>query len=116
MENFGIHLNVDGSVLYGIYVEAIMDRKEDDVSLDMLSRLLVDVHMDSSKIMNDLLSKYQKSLMDMVFMGDTAHRAKFNMIIADEIEPFLYSDQYMDRADNENELKQVGSGEDSGWG
>ena len=108
VENFGIHISVDGSVMYGIYVEAIMHRKDDDVSLDMLSRLLVDVHQDSSTIMNDLLSKYQKSLLDMVFMGDMDHRPKFNMIIADGIEPFLSAEEYMDRQDNENELKQVG--------
>lgn len=65
VENFGLHVNVDGSVLYGINVEAIMDRKDDDISLDMLSRMLVDVHQDSSSIMNDLLSKYQQALMDM---------------------------------------------------
>jgi len=110
VENFGIHINVDGSVMYGIYVEAIMHRKDEDISLDLLSRLLVDVHQDSSEIMNDLLSKYQKSLMDMVFMGDTDHRAKFNMIIADGIEPFMVGAEYMDREDHENELKQVKKG------
>jgi hypothetical protein len=40
-------------------------------------------------------------------MGDTDHRAKFNMIVADGIEPFLYCEEYMDREANENELKQV---------
>jgi hypothetical protein len=40
-------------------------------------------------------------------MGDTDHRAKFNMIIADGIEPFLFGEEYMDREDNENELKQA---------
>lgn len=44
VENFGLHINVDGSVMYGIYVEAIMHRKDDDISLDLLSRMLVDVH------------------------------------------------------------------------
>ena len=56
VENFGMHLNVDGTVLYGIKIEAIMDCTEESVSVDMLSRLLVDVHQDSSQIMNDLLS------------------------------------------------------------
>jgi hypothetical protein len=41
VENFGLHVNVDGSVLYGVNVEAIMDRRDDDISLDMLSRMLV---------------------------------------------------------------------------
>ena len=31
VENFGIHLNVDGTVLYGIKVEAIMERTSEYV-------------------------------------------------------------------------------------
>ena len=41
VENFGMHLSVDGMILYGMRIEAIMDRKADDISLDLLSRLLV---------------------------------------------------------------------------
>lgn len=107
IENFGMHLNVDGTILYGIKIEAIMERKKDSISLDHLSRLLVDVHQDSSQIMNDLLSHYQRDLLDMIFMGDKDQRGKFNMIIAEGIEPFLPAEEYMDRQDNENELKQV---------
>ena len=107
IENFGMHLNVDGTILYGVKIEAIMNRLSDSISLDLLSRLLVDVHQDSSLIMNDLLSHYQLSLLDMIFMGDMMNRGKFNMIIADNIEPFLPAEEYMDREDNENELKQV---------
>ena len=107
IENFGIHLNVDGTVIYGIKVEAIMERTEESISVDMLSRLLVDVHQDSSQIMNDLLSAYQKSLLDMVFMGDMDQRGKYNMIVSEGIEPFCPAAEYMDRQDKENELKQV---------
>ena len=87
IENFGMHLSVDGSIVYGIIVEAILgtasaaikwrcisattlttffahdpsaDRKAEHISLDHLSRLLVDVHQDSTKIMDDLLSQYQR--------------------------------------------------------
>ena len=88
-------------------VEAIMERKADDVSLDMLSRLLVDVHSDSSKILNDLLSVYQRSLLSMVFCGDEFNRCKYNLVICEGIDPKLNAEEYMDRGDNENELKQV---------
>lgn len=77
------------------------------MSLDHLSRLLVDVHQDSSKIMNDLLSQYQRSLLDMIFMGDTQMRNKFNCIVAEEIKPKKSADEYMDKGEFENELKQV---------
>lgn len=107
VENFGIHLNVDGTIFYGIKVDAILDKRADRISVDLLSRLLVDIHQDSSEIMDDLLSSYQTSLLDMVFLGDIANRGKFNMIMADRINPFLPGLEYMDRGDFENELKQV---------
>ena len=84
VENFGIHLNVDGTVLYGMKIEAILDRTEESVSVDHLARLLVDVHQDSSQILNDLLSAYQRSLLDMLFMGD-GDQGKFNMLISEGI-------------------------------
>ncbi|POM75600.1 Interferon-induced GTP-binding protein Mx, partial [Phytophthora palmivora] len=68
VENFGIHLNVDGTIFYGIKVDAILDKRADRISVDLLSRLLVDIHQDSSEIMDDLLSSYQTSLLDMVFL------------------------------------------------
>ncbi|DBA04263.1 TPA: hypothetical protein N0F65_009498 [Lagenidium giganteum] len=107
IENFGIHLNVDGTIFYGIRVEAILDKSADRISIDMLSRLLVDIHQDSSEVMDDLLSSYQSSLLDMVFLGDAASRGKFNLIMADQIDPFMLGVEYMDRGDYENELKQV---------
>lgn len=107
VENFGIHLNVDGTIFYGIKVDAIMDKRADSISVDLLSRLLVDIHQDSSEIMDDLLSSYQSSLLDMAFLGDIANRGKFNMIMADQIDPFMPGLEYMDRGDFENELKQV---------
>jgi WD repeat-containing protein 35 len=107
VENFGMHLSVDGTIIYGVYVDAILERQHDDISLDHLSRLLVDVHQDSSQIMNDLLSQYQRNLLDMIFMGDTDMRNKFNCIVADTITPKLPAEDYLDKEDNENELKQV---------
>ena len=74
VENFGMHLSVDGTVFYGIKVEAIMDRTSDNISVDMLARMLVDVHQDSSLIMNDLLSSYQSAMLDTVFLGDKKNR------------------------------------------
>ena len=82
-------------------------KKEIPLRIYHLSRLLVDVHQDSSSIMNDLLSNYQKELLEMLFMGDSDNRGKYNMIVAEHIEPFLPAEEYMDREDNENELKQV---------
>jgi WD repeat-containing protein 35 len=107
VEEFGMHLNEDGSLIYAMRVDAIQDRKADDISLDMLSRLVVDVMQDSSQIADSLLSFYQKSLLTMVFLGDELMRDKFAIFIADGIKPKLEASRYMDREDNENELKQI---------
>ena len=36
---------VDGTVLQGMKIEAVMDRRADNVSLDLLSRVLVDIQV-----------------------------------------------------------------------
>ena len=43
VEEFGMHLNEDGTLIYGMRLDAILDRKADDISLDHLSRVMVDV-------------------------------------------------------------------------
>ncbi|TMW62516.1 hypothetical protein Poli38472_005134 [Pythium oligandrum] len=107
VETFGCSLTAAGSCFYGMQVEAIMDRIKDNISLDHLSRLLVDVHMDSSKIVDSVLSAYQRSLLNLIFSGQAASRNKINLIIANEITPHLTAEEYMDKGEYENELKQV---------
>jgi hypothetical protein len=43
VETFGVSLNAEGTCFYGMQIEAVMDRIKDQISLDHLSRLLVDV-------------------------------------------------------------------------
>ena len=107
VEFFGMHLNVSGNVIYGMEIEAIGARQKDDISIDELSRLLVDVHQDSSEIMDDLLTPYQRILIDMVYSGDAPNRPKYNMLICDELCPYLPANMYIDRSERECELKQV---------
>lgn len=107
VESFGCSLNADGTMFYGMQVEAIMDRIKDNISLDTLSRLLVDVAIDSSTIIDSVLSAYQRKLLALIFDGDAANRDKVNLIIANEITPHLTAEEYMDKGEYENELKQV---------
>lgn len=107
IENFGMHLNSDGSLIYGIKVEAIMDRKGDDISVDHLSRLLVDIHQDSSLLVNDLLSRYQLGLLEMIYLGDSFQRNKYNCILAKQIRPKLPAAEYVRNPFYANELAQV---------
>jgi hypothetical protein len=107
VEAFGCSMNADGTMFYGMQVEAIMDRIKDNISLDTLSRLLVDVAIDSSTIIDSVLSAYQRKLLALIFDGDAANRDKVNLIIANEITPHLTAEEYMDKGEYENELKQV---------
>jgi len=107
VETFGVSMNADGTIFYGMQIEAVMDRIKDNISLDHLSRLLVDVHVDSSKIVDSVISAYQRQLMNLIFMGDASNRDKVNLIIANEITPHLTAEEYMDKGEYENELKQV---------
>lgn len=107
VEVFGMHLRVDGSVFYGMKIEAIQERQNDNLSIDHMARLLVDVHCDSSKIMQDLMTPYQRAIMDTLFLGDTLNRGKFNLILAASIDPVMPAAGFMDRGEYENELKQI---------
>ncbi len=107
VESFGCSINADGTMFYGLQVESIMDRIKDNISLDTLSRLLVDVSIDSSTIIDSVLSAYQRKLMALVFDGDAPNRDKTNLIIANDITPKLTAEDYMDKGEYENELKQV---------
>jgi len=84
-----------------------MDHIKDNISLDHLARLLVDVQQDSSRIVGSIMSAYQRGLLDLIFLGDASNRNKVNLIIANEITPHLTAEEYMDKGEYENELKQV---------
>ena len=107
VETFGVSLNAEGTCFYGMQVEAVMDRIKDNISLDHLSRLLVDVQQDSSKIVSSIISQYQRDLLQLIFLGDADFRNKVNLLIANEITPHLTAEEYMDKGEYENELKQV---------
>lgn len=107
VETFGVSLNAEGTCFYGLQVEAVLDRIKDNISLDHLSRLLVDVQQDSSAIVDAIISQYQRDLLNLVFLGDAENRNKVNLLIANEITPHLTAEEYMDKGEYENELKQV---------
>jgi WD repeat-containing protein 35 len=107
VETFGVSLNAEGTCFYGLQVEAVLDRIKDNISLDHLSRLLVDVQQDSTQIVDAIISHYQRKLLQLVFLGDASNRNKVNLIIANEITPHLTAEEYMDKGEYENELKQV---------
>eukprot|EP00903_Cladosiphon_okamuranus_P012290 g11524.t2 len=107
VETFGVSLNAEGTCFYGMQVEAVMDRIKDNISLDHMARLLVDVQQDSSNIVDSIISEHQRELLNLIFLGDAENRNKVNLIMANEITPHLTAEEYMDKGEYENELKQV---------
>ena len=50
VEHFGIRYQRDGITTYGFKVEAIMDKVLKKLTLVSISRVMVDIHIDSSKV------------------------------------------------------------------
>lgn len=107
VETFGISLNAEGTCFYGMQLEAVQNRIKDNISLDNLSRVLVDVQQDSSSIVGSVLSQYQRDLLDLVFVGDSVNRNKLSLVIANEITPHLTSGEYMNSPEYQNEFSQI---------
>ena len=108
VESFGIHVSKIGGLLFGMRIEAIQERVKKGISLDYLSRLIVDAHGDSSTIADSLLSEAQREMIQAVYgVGDTESRTKFNCIFAADIKPAVMAQKYLDGEDKENELRQV---------
>eukprot|EP01052_Picozoa_sp_SAG31_P042130 SAG31_NODE_6592_length_1959_cov_1.082796_2_plen_405_part_00 len=104
-------------MLYGLAIESVSSesgiRMSDDMPIDLLCRIMVDVHQDSSRIVDSLVSPHQRSLLAMTFMDDEHQREKFNIILADAVRPNLSAEAvppkpcYLDKEANECELKQI---------
>ena len=84
-----------------------MDRIKDNLSLDHLSRLLVDVEDDSSKIINSVISHRQRKSLEFIYCDSPLRRTKMRLLVANEMTPHLTADEYLDQGEYENELKQV---------
>ena len=76
-------------------------------SMDHISRLLVDVHINSSMIMDNILTNYQRSLMNCLYNDNTNRRPKYNIIMCKKLDPMMTANKYLDGSDYENEIKQV---------
>eukprot|EP00479_Gromia_sphaerica_P004629 TRINITY_DN1543_c0_g1_i3.p1 TRINITY_DN1543_c0_g1~~TRINITY_DN1543_c0_g1_i3.p1 ORF type:complete len:170 (+),score=35.64 TRINITY_DN1543_c0_g1_i3:525-1034(+) len=99
-------VQTDGTVVHGLKLEAVL-QSDECISLDHLARVLLDIRVDSSDIVDSLLSAYQRAFLDIVFWGDPKSRDKFNVILADKIDPVMDANQYTCRPEFENEIKQI---------
>ena len=107
VENFGIHLDVTGACFCSMRMEAIQERIRNNMSLDHMSRVLVDILQDSSRVMDTILSTRQRSMLELVYKGYSMNRPKFYLLFAEKINPVRPVMDYLDRDRQENELRQV---------
>lgn len=69
IEEFGVHVHFDGTVMYGLEVNSVMESLEHSLSMDKLARLLVDIQQDSSFLTFSITTAYQRVLMDTMSGG-----------------------------------------------
>jgi len=79
----------------------------EESSIDKLTRVISDLIMDTSTMINTLLSTYQRRLLDLVYFGTPQYRNKFVIITAKGIEPDQPAIKFNDGEDLENELNQI---------
>jgi len=106
IEDFGIHIDTSGRVIYGCSLLEIVG-KRDKFSLDNISRVMADLFSDSSRLMSNLLTTYQRRLLDLVFFGEPLSRNKFFMLTARGIEPELDTVTFVENEAFHNELNQI---------
>eukprot|EP01047_Picozoa_sp_COSAG01_P007043 COSAG01_NODE_260_length_20041_cov_15.896249_1_plen_908_part_00 len=107
VENFGVHVHESGQVCYGLRLDAVMDRVGEGISLDLLSRVLVETVKDSSTVAENLLTAKQRDMLNLTFLNDAATRQKFTVLLCESIKPKKLAVEYLDHGELENEMKQV---------
>jgi hypothetical protein len=105
-ECFGVHIDSPGRVLYGCNLRELVG-KTGFHSLDNISRVIADLVADSSQMMMNLLSTYQRRLLELVYFDKPLQRNKFIILTAKEIKPNEDSGFYMAEDGYRNELNQI---------
>ena len=104
-EEFGVHVCEQGLVVFALDLNEVEGRKE-RVSVDHLTRVNADLFMDSSRILETLLTHNQLRLLEAMYRGRARNRNKLVMVLGENITPRLKNAQDYDR-DHRSELEQV---------
>jgi hypothetical protein len=109
VEYFGINMNANGCVTYGMRMEAIGVHIADRVQLEGISRVFVDMNQDAARVCGDLLSDLQRSLVTTMHGCSVGSRKKYHLIVCEQLMPTYASDvnQYISNPALANELRQV---------
>ncbi len=106
IEEICVYVDNYGRVIYGCEMDEI-DGDKTKLSLDKLTRVYADLVLDSSKMIHNLLSTYQRRLLDLVYFGTPEYRNKFIILAAKDITPDKRAAEFNDGEDLENELNQI---------
>jgi len=107
VQEFGVHVHQSGIVLIGAQIEAMQDREWDDIAPSLLAGVLVELHRDSSVILDPMLSKQQRDVLRCLYNGNHMSRTKGLCFIVDKIEPLLKASDYMDGGRYQKEFVQL---------
>lgn len=109
VEFFGINMNANGCVTYGMRMEAIGVHIADRVQLEGISRVFVDMNQDAARVCGDLLSDMQRSLVGAMHGCSVESRKKYHLIVCEQLIPTHAGDvhQYISDPALANELRQV---------
>ncbi len=107
-EELSGYINSWGRVIYGANIIDVEGTKDGWVSLDLITRIMVDLTMDTSQMIDSLLTEYQRNLLDLVFMGKSSKRTKIILLLAEDISVRHDNPKdYLDGEDLQNEIEQI---------
>jgi len=107
VEHIGVCFSVTGNAVYGFDLHSVMNKDGHNISVDHISRVLVDVILDSSEMVDSLLSPYQKGLLNSVYWGRSFLRPKYVIILAEQMKPKMICKEYLKDFECVNELQQI---------
>lgn len=106
IEDFGVHVDASGRVIYGCQLIELVG-KRDRHSIDNISRVITDLCADSSRMMVNLLSTYQRRLLDLVYFNEPNNRNKFIILTAKKMLPAQSAKMFVHEPSFKNELNQI---------
>jgi len=116
VEHCGVHIESRGMCVFGSTLEGVMqsDRRK-GVSLDNLARVIAGCRVDTSRVLDTLLTQQQGTMLDLAYLGDRGAREKYVALVCSRLlcratgldQGGMEAAAFMDKEANENELKQV---------
>ena len=104
-EEFGVHVCEQGLVVFALDLDEVEGRKG-SVSVDHLTRVNADLFIDTSRILETLLTHNQLRLLDAMYRGKARNRNKLVLVLGENITPRLKEAEDYDR-EHRIELGQI---------